>query len=169
MKLAAILTKNAAHSCIYIIHERQKGQKSIYQISKRLTLSCLTQTLKHLGSCETRDWMVPTAVEFLHGQQEKNSVRQVRMRHLQRGGIDNKVINRHDVDVHQAVDVTALAVTMGQTAQAALDIMDVIEHLLGGHRAAQADAHIQETVLTLKSPGLALDDRRDGTASRACR
>lgn len=67
MKLAAILTKNEAPFMYLHIHEREKGQKSIYLIGKRLTLSLLVQALQHLCRSETRHGMTPRRIELLHG------------------------------------------------------------------------------------------------------
>ena len=113
--------------------------------------------------------MAPVGGELRHGEEEEVAVGQVRVGNLQGGGVDDEVVDGDDVDIHQAVDVTALLVAVRGAAQAALDVVDAVEHLVRVDVADQADAQVHKAVLALKSPRLALDDARDGTAARASR
>ena len=59
---------------------------------------------------------------------EKRTVVQVGMRHLQSRGVDVDgvtmlVVNGHDVDIHQAVDVMAMLVAVTGATQVALNVM----------------------------------------------
>lgn len=128
-----------------------------------------SEVFQHLGGGEVGDGVAPVGGELRHGEEEEVAVGQVRVGNLQGGGVDDEVVDGDDVDIHQAVDVTALLVAVRGAAQAALDVVDAVEHLVRVDVADQADAQVHKAVLALKSPRLALDDARDGTAARASR
>ena len=102
--------------------------------------------------------MNPFRGQFHHWAKEEIALGQVRMRHLQIGGINDLIIHGHDIYINQTVDVIAIFVTVGSAAQAALYLVYAVKHLVWRQRAAQAHSYIQETILALKSPRLALDD-----------
>ncbi len=81
------------------------------------------------------------------------------MRHLQRGGINDHIINGDDVDVHQTVDVAPIGIAVSGATQAALNVMDAFKHLLRLNITGQFHTQIEETVIALKPPRLTLHDR----------
>ena len=81
------------------------------------------------------------------------------MRHLQRGSVNDQVINGDDVDVHQTVDVPPIGIAVSSATQAALNVMDAFKHLLRLNITGQFQAQIEETVFALKSPRLTLHNR----------
>ena len=102
---------------------------------------------------------------------KKRTVVQVGMRHLQSRGVDVDgvtmlVVNGHDVDIHQAVDVMAILVAVTGAAQVALNVMQPVEHVMRGHGGVDGHTHVQKLVLRFKSPRLTLHDvARHATAA----
>ena len=65
-----------------------------------------------MGGSETCDGVMPTGGKLLHRAEEEITLCHVGMRHLERGSVYNQIINRHNVNVHQTVDVTTLFIAM---------------------------------------------------------
>ena len=65
-----------------------------------------------MGGGEAGEGMDPFGGQFHHGAQEKFALGQVCMRHLQVGGVDDHIIHSHNINIHQTVDVIALAVAV---------------------------------------------------------
>ena len=91
------------------------------------------------------------------------------MGHLQLGGVDDHVINSDDVNVHEAVDVASVGISVSSATQAALDVVDAVQHLHRGKVTGKFHAQVKETVLALKSPRLTLHNAGHGGTVGACR
>ena len=68
------------------------------------------------------------------GGEEEGSVGEVRVRHGERGRVDGDgsaigLLDSHDVDVNEAVDVVATVVAVRIAAQRVLQIVYVVEHV----------------------------------------
>ena len=86
----------------------------------------VSEFFQHLAGGEARYGVAPVGGQLCHGAQEEIPVGKMAMGNLQGGGVDDKVVDGDDVDIHQAVDVAALLVTVRRAAQAALDVVDAV-------------------------------------------
>ena len=84
---------------------------------------------------------------------------QVAVWHLQAGEVDDEVVDCHDVDVDEAVHIVALVVAVAvPVVQLLLDVVDDVQRLDGRVAALHGDSHVEEAIVALKAPGLALNN-----------
>ena len=101
---------------------------------------------------------MPVGGELHHGTQEKVAFGKMRMWYLQRRCIDHHIVNRHNVNVYQTVDIATMFITMRGATQASFYLMDAVKHGLGFQITTQTNTQIHEPVLAVKSPRLTLDN-----------
>ena len=87
------------------------------------------------------------------------------MRHLQGGSVNDHVINRHDVDIDQAINVVAVSIAVISAAQRSLDVMQSVKHGLRVQIAIKTQAYVHKPVLAIKPPGLTLNNPRHSSAT----
>jgi hypothetical protein len=156
MKQWPILTKNTTNRVFYAL-----GSIINFRgLSGSLFSSSLAQLelLQHLCSGEACDRMPPAWSQLHHGNQEEFPLRHARMRHLQHGQVNNLTINGYDIYVHKAVHIVAMGITMGSATQLPLNVMKTIQHGKRGVVRVNDKTQIQEAVITLIAPRLALDN-----------
>ncbi len=115
------------------------------------------QYFKHLGGSKPCDRVMPLRSQLHHRNQKEIAVGKMRMWHLQHGQVNNHVINSHNIDIHQAVNIATFFISMGSAAHAPLNNVDAVEHFEWRDITDDPHTHIHEMVTALKSPGLALN------------
>ena len=79
--------------------------------------------------------------------------------HLQAWQVDNHIVNSHDVDINNPVHIVPVGIAVAVAViEFMLNVVNDVQSLDGCVVAFNSNAHVEETVVTLKAPWLAFDD-----------
>lgn len=87
------------------------------------------------------------------------------VRHGELGGVDDEVASEDYVNIHKAVNVVALLVAVRCATQSSLYLLTAVQHVEWLQVALKHHAHVEEGVVALVAPWLALNNRRHCAAS----
>ena len=99
---------------------------------------------EHFGSILACDRVTPIGTDFVHRLEEETTFCQVRVWHFEAFIVDDLLVDSHDVDVDETVDVVAIAVAMRVGRDGLLYLLEFIKHLKRGEFGVEHHTDIEE-------------------------
>jgi hypothetical protein len=119
---------------------------------------------EELGGCLVEEGVDPVGGKFGHRLEDEWAEVHTGVGQSELGGVNFQLVNGNDVNVDEAVDVSAGGIAMRLTADEVLDSHNLVEHLQWSIVSdVNRDAQIDENVVGVITPRVALKVAGEGS------